>query len=69
MTVNERLYALGLLDEFDRATQERNTEMMASILAKAFLTPADIENIIAHRISMEEETRRKDERKNDRVRE
>jgi hypothetical protein len=40
MTVNERLFVLNLIDDFDRAAKARNSETMIAILLKASLTEA-----------------------------
>jgi len=34
MTINERLYLSGLMDEFDKAVNSKNTEKISSILRK-----------------------------------
>lgn len=38
MTVNERLYVAGLLDEFEEAVSDKNTEKSIRILKKVELT-------------------------------
>ncbi|TFV92318.1 hypothetical protein E4K72_19815 [Oxalobacteraceae bacterium OM1] len=38
MTVNERLFELGLIDEFGRAAKQRNKKKMTDILLAANLT-------------------------------
>ena len=38
MTVNERLYVSGLIDEFDRAVSEKNTDAVVRILKEVELT-------------------------------
>jgi len=38
MTVNERLYLSGLMDEFDLAVKEKNTEKVIIILSKVEIT-------------------------------
>jgi hypothetical protein len=39
MTVNERLFVSGLMDEFDAAARRRDRDTMISILVKVALTP------------------------------
>ena len=46
MTVNERLFNLGLLEEFDGATAKRDKSKLRSILAKCFLSEQNIQAII-----------------------
>jgi len=46
MTVNERLYASGLLDNFEQAISEKNTDEAVRILRKVELTDANIEPIL-----------------------
>lgn len=46
MTVNERLYVSGLMDEFDRAVEERKTERVRSILSSVELTEESIRPIL-----------------------
>lgn len=46
MTVNERLYASGLMDEFDKAVEERDIERVRSILNNVELTEESIEPIL-----------------------
>ncbi len=46
MTVNERLYVSGLMDEFDRAVSKKNTEIARYILEKIDLTEASIGPIL-----------------------
>ena len=38
MTVNERLYVSGLIDEFDEAAEKKDTEKVRAILEKVELT-------------------------------
>lgn len=38
MTVNERLFVSGLMDEFDAAARRRERDTMISILVKVALT-------------------------------
>lgn len=42
MTVNERLYVSGLMDEFDEAVKERDVERIRSILNDVELTEESI---------------------------
>jgi len=37
MTTNERLFVAGLLDKFDRATSQRNKQIMIQLLASVEL--------------------------------
>ena len=46
MTVNERLYASGLMDEFDDAVEKKNAEQVLSILEKVELTEDSIKPIL-----------------------
>ena len=46
MTVNERLYASGLIDEFDEAVKKRDVNMVTSILKKVELTDLSINPIL-----------------------
>mgnify|MGYP003390802617 FL=1 len=46
MTVNERLYVSGLMDEFDKAVEERDIERVRSILNNVELTEESIEPIL-----------------------
>jgi molecular chaperone GrpE (heat shock protein) len=46
MTVNERLYVSGLMDDFDRAVQQRDVERVRSILTKVELSEESIEPIL-----------------------
>lgn len=46
MTVNERLYVSGLMDEFDKAVEEKNVERVRSILKKVELTEESIKPIL-----------------------
>lgn len=47
MTVNERLFVSGLLDEFDRAVAEKNKIKLIEILQKVELTEPNITPILA----------------------
>jgi len=46
MTVNERLYVSGLMDEFDKAVEGKNTERVRGILEKVELTEESIKPIL-----------------------
>lgn len=46
MTVNERLYASGLMDECDRAVSEKNTAEVVRILKEVELTDENIRPIL-----------------------
>lgn len=46
MTVNERLFVLGLLDEFDSASAKKSRCEMERVLSKCFLTPENVQMII-----------------------
>ena len=46
MTVNERLYVSGLMDEFDKAVEERDVGRLRSILSNVELTEESIEPIL-----------------------
>jgi molecular chaperone GrpE (heat shock protein) len=46
MTVNERLYVSGLMDEFDGAVKIRDTEKIRAILEKVELTEESIKPIL-----------------------
>lgn len=46
MTVNERLYASGLLDEFEKAVREKNTDEAIRILKEVELTDINIKPIL-----------------------
>ncbi|WP_290903215.1 hypothetical protein [Aquabacterium sp.] len=46
MTVNERLYVSGLMDEFDKAVKERDVERVRSILSNVELTEESIKPIL-----------------------
>ena len=46
MTVNERLYVSGLMDEFDKAVEEKNVDRVRSILEKVELTEESIKPIL-----------------------
>jgi molecular chaperone GrpE (heat shock protein) len=46
MTVNERLYVSGLMDEFDKAVEKRDTEKVRAILEAVELTEESIKPIL-----------------------
>lgn len=46
MTVNERLYASGLMDDFDKAIEERDVEKIRNILSCVELTEESIRLIL-----------------------
>lgn len=46
MTVNERLYVSGALDEFDKAVEEKDIDRVRSILSKVELSEESIEPIL-----------------------
>ena len=46
MTVNERLYVTGLMDEFDKAVEERDVDRIRAILSKVELTEESIKPIL-----------------------
>ncbi|WP_162838820.1 hypothetical protein [Aquimarina longa] len=46
MTVNERLYASGLMDEFDKAVENKNIDKVKSILKKVELNETSIKPIL-----------------------
>jgi molecular chaperone GrpE (heat shock protein) len=46
MTVNERLWASGLMDEFERAISEKNTDEAIRILTEVELTEENIKPIL-----------------------
>ena len=46
MTVNERLYVSGLMDEFDEAVERENAAQVRTILEKVELTEDSIEPIL-----------------------
>jgi len=46
MTVNERLYVSGLMDEFDKAVEEKNADRVRNILEKVGLTEESIKPIL-----------------------
>jgi hypothetical protein len=46
MTVNERLYVSGLMDEFDNAVEERDIDRIRSILSDVDLSEEAIKPIL-----------------------
>jgi hypothetical protein len=46
MTVNERLYVSGFMDEFDEAVEKRDADKVRSILVKVELTEESINPIL-----------------------
>ncbi len=46
MTVNERLYVSGLMDEFDKAIEKKDAAKARSILEKVELTEESIKPIL-----------------------
>ena len=46
MTVNERLYISGLMNEFDKAVKEKDIEKVKSILKEVDITDAESVNAI-----------------------
>jgi hypothetical protein len=48
MTVNERLYVSGMIDEFDKAVDERSTDEVIRILTKVELNDESIKPILEH---------------------
>ncbi len=46
MTVNERLFAAGFLDDFDAAAAARDTTGLRSLLAAVHVPERDIEVIV-----------------------
>jgi len=46
MTVNERLYVSGLMDEFEEAVQKKDTKKVHAILEQVELTKESIKPIL-----------------------
>jgi molecular chaperone GrpE (heat shock protein) len=46
MTVNERLYASGLMDEFDEAVEKKDADKVRCILEQVELTEESIKPIL-----------------------
>ena len=51
MTVNERLYLSGLLDDFEKAAKQGNKAELKSILEKVYLNYESIEAVIENELS------------------
>ncbi len=51
MTINERLYLSGLLDDFEKAAKQKNKVELKSILEKVYLNSESIEAIIENELS------------------
>lgn len=45
MTVNERLWRFGLIEDFDEAVAQKDEPRLKSILEKIYLTPENIQVI------------------------
>ena len=50
MTVNERLFNLGLFDDFDAAVEKKDEARLRAVLFKCFLDEANIQAIIDNEI-------------------
>ena len=50
MTVNERLFSLGLLQEYDQAVSERDEPRLRGVLFKCFLGDDNVEAIIKQQL-------------------
>lgn len=50
MTVNERLYVAGLLNSFDKAIQNKDVDLVISILRQVELTGSNIDDIIKYHL-------------------
>ena len=48
MTVNERLYVAGLLNSFDKAIQDKDVDLVISVLRQVELTGSNIDDIIKY---------------------
>ena len=46
MTVNERLFVLGLIDDFDRASEKRDEAALRNILSRTEIGHESIEAIV-----------------------
>jgi hypothetical protein len=57
MTVNERLWVANLMNDFDKATAERNESEMKAILEKVYLSSENIEAIINKHLKANEQKR------------
>ncbi|RTY86146.1 hypothetical protein [Flavobacterium sp. RSP15] len=47
MTVNERLYVGGLINDFDNALEQKNVEGIKTVLKKVALNEAIVEMLIS----------------------
>ncbi|RTY85058.1 hypothetical protein EKL97_00140 [Flavobacterium sp. LS1P28] len=47
MTVNERLYVGGLINDFDNALEQKNVEGIKAVLKKVALNEAIVEMLIS----------------------
>lgn len=52
MTVNERLYASGLMDEFDLAVKNKNLDKVILILKEVEITESSLVNPILERLGL-----------------
>jgi len=46
MTVNERLHAMGLLESYDRALAERDSDAVSALLRRVYVDEASIAKIV-----------------------
>jgi hypothetical protein len=46
MTINERLFVSGLLDEFEKAVKENNRQLATDILAQLSIGEENIKTVI-----------------------
>jgi hypothetical protein len=53
MTVNERLYVSGLMNEFDKAVKDKDIERVKSILTEVDLTDEETINAILKQIGLQ----------------
>jgi hypothetical protein len=51
MTVNERLFHIGLIDEFYEAAEQRDETKMRTILEKLYLGSGNVEAIIINHLN------------------
>lgn len=49
MTVNERLHAMGLLESYDRALAERDSDAVSALLRRVYVDEASIAKIVGSR--------------------
>lgn len=54
MTVNERLFNLGLLEEFDDAVSRGDESLLRRVLSKCFLDGKNVEAIIRQQFKKQE---------------